>query len=218
MELFRVQVLVQSMTMSFYWNKMWKRTCINALMHEPVSRWSTIYIHFFDSMMYSTPVVVEEVVLVVEGRFPQKVWSFEACRCCYCYWCQLTLILQIRRHKKFNSVIHPTELDQQNMRKYIEICSNPKSENLLNVCQILHVFVRVSDNTIVHSAARLEKCDSKWAQMPVVEKAFEGVRLNPPKTTYVLTCVFSTSPPTEKNTDIGLLSICLVCSFVGKSF
>ena len=144
------------------------------------------------STSWCTPVVVGEVVLVVEGRFPQKVWSFEACWCCYCYWCQLTLILQIRRHKKFNSVIHPTELDQQNMRKYIEICSNPKSENLLNVCQILHVFVRVSDNTIVHSAARLEKCDSKWAQMPVVEKAFDGARQNPTKTTYVrraLVCI-----------------------------
>ena len=112
------------------------------------------YIQFFNFMMYTS--LVEEVVLVVEGRFPQKVWSFEACWRWCCYWCQLTLILQIRRHKKFNSVIHPTELDQQNMRKYIEICSNPKSENLLNVCQILHVFVRVSDNTIVHSAARLE--------------------------------------------------------------
>ena len=94
--------------------------------------------------------------------------------------------------------------------------------------------------------------------MPVVEKAFEGARLNPTKTTYVRTwtCIFffGFSPPfvlhcafvlhcvvlmvwgwiplkplmsglvyfqhhrQKKNTDIGLLSICLVCSFVGKKF
>ena len=35
---------------------------------------------------------------------------------------------------------------------------------------------------------------SKWAQMPVVEKAFEGARLNPTKTTYVRTCVFCVPP------------------------
>ena len=36
---------------------------------------------------------------------------------------------------------------------------------------------------------------SKWAQMPVVEKAFEGARLNPTKTTYVReACVFSVPP------------------------
>ena len=36
---------------------------------------------------------------------------------------------------------------------------------------------------------------SKWAQMPVVEKAFEGARLNPTKTTYVrAACVFSVPP------------------------
>ena len=159
MELFRVQVLVQSMTRSFYWNKMWKRTCKNVLMHKCINAWTSVTLKHNasnSSTSWCTPVVVEEVVLVVEGRFPQKVWSFEACRCWYCYWCQLTLILQIRRHKKFNSVIHPTELDQQNMRKYIEICSYPKSEILSNVFQILHVFVRISDNTIVHSAARLE--------------------------------------------------------------
>ena len=90
--------------------------------------------------------------------------------------------------------------------------------------------------------------------MPVVEKAFEGARLNPTKTTYVRTSTgiffFAFSPPfvlhrafvlhcvvlmvwgwiplkplmsglvyfqhhrQKKNTDIGLLSICSVCSFV----
>ena len=147
------------MTRSFHWNTLRKRTCINVLMHKCINAWTGVTLKHntsISSTSWCTPVVVEEVVLVVGGRFPQKVWSFEACWCWYCYWCQLTLILQIRRHKKFNSVIHPTELDQQNMRKYIEICSNPKSENLLNVYQILHLFVLVSDNTIVHSAARLE--------------------------------------------------------------
>lgn len=40
---------------------------------------------------------------------------------------------------------------------------------------------------------------SKWAQMPVVEKAFEGVRLNPTKTTYVRArlCIFCSNISTS---------------------
>ena len=58
--------------------------------------------------------------------------------------------------------------------------------------------------------------------MPVVEKAFEGARLNPTKTTYVRTCVFSVPSVQHhrqlKNMDIGLLSICPVYCDIDKVF
>ena len=52
---------------------------------------------------------------------------------------------------------------------------------------------------VVNSRVEGSIAGSKWAQMPVVEKAFEGARLNPTKTTYVRTSTgiffFGFSPP-----------------------
>ena len=169
-----------------------------------------------------TPVVLEEVVLVVVGRFPQKVWSFEACWCRYCYWCQLTLILQIRRHKKFNSVIHPTELDQQNMRKYIEICFNPKSEILSNVFFKFFTFLSESQITLLYivqpdwSSVSLNGHKCLWWKKLLMVRGKIPLK---PLMSAALLCVFlfvltSQHQCQTENMYIGLSSVCPLCAFV----